>query len=150
MRFPAAVTAIGERTYQECVQSGRRADRDEATLVTNVAYHLTNVASDVPLESELSEQSSSIGHGRFSLSPFERTLNHHSSDLDSPSWNKKCSASRKTHRSWECRKCYAAILLHDAPDGGPTETSRQVDTFCAREGASACLFFLFFFALRDF
>ena len=55
----------------------RRVDGDKATLVANVSYHLAGVASAVLLESELTEDSSSTGHGRFFPTPFGRTSNHH-------------------------------------------------------------------------
>ena len=49
---------------------GRHVDCDEATGAENVSYHLADVASDVWLESELTEQNSSIGRGCFFPTPF--------------------------------------------------------------------------------
>ena len=62
--------------------SDRRVDCDAATRVLNASCHLAVVASDVLLDSELSEQSSSIRAwpSLSRCSPFERTSNHHSSD----------------------------------------------------------------------
>ena len=55
----------------------------EATFVANVSYHLAAVASGGMFESELTEQSSSIGQSRLFPTPFGRTSNHHSSESDS-------------------------------------------------------------------
>ena len=62
--------------------SDRWVDCDAVTRVSNASYHLAIVASGALLDSELSEQSSSMGQGRFFPSPFGRTSNHHSSDSD--------------------------------------------------------------------
>ena len=66
-------------------QSELRRQLDEAhaaTRVSNATYHLAVTASNVLLDSELSEQSSSMGQGRFFRTAFGRTSNHHSSDSD--------------------------------------------------------------------
>ena len=63
----------------------RKAGCDAGTLISNASYHLAVVASDVLLDSEISEKSSSMEHGRFFPAPFGRTLNHASSDLTC--WN---------------------------------------------------------------
>ena len=60
----------------------QRVNCEWAARVPNVSCHLAVVASDVMLDSEPSEQSSSIGHGRLFPTPFGRS-NHHSSDSDS-------------------------------------------------------------------
>ena len=72
----------------------------DATLVPNVWYHLAVVASVVLLDSELSEQSSPIGHGRLFPTPFARASNHHSSDSDSPDMLKSGLLKRTTNTSW--------------------------------------------------
>ena len=56
----------------------------EATRVLDVSHHLAAVASDALVESELSEQSSSIEHVRLFPTPFGPTSNHHTSDSESP------------------------------------------------------------------
>ena len=63
--------------------SDRRVDCDVATRVPNASYHLAVVASDVLLNSELSERL--IDRAWPSLSHFLRlTSDHHSSVSDSP------------------------------------------------------------------
>ena len=64
--------------------SDRRVDCDAAARVSSASYHLAVVASDVLLDSDLSEKSSSTGRGRLFPTSFGRTSNHHSSVSDSP------------------------------------------------------------------
>ena len=61
----------------------RKVGCDAATRVSNASCHLAVVASNVVLDSDLSEKSSSIGRGRLFPIPFGRTSNHHSSVSDS-------------------------------------------------------------------
>ena len=68
----------------------RQVGRDEATRAVNVSQHLAVVASDVLLDSEHSEHSSSIG----------QTPNHHSSDSKSPDMLKRRLLKGITDISW--------------------------------------------------
>ena len=72
----------------------------DATLVPKVSYHLAVVALVVLLDSELSEKSSPIGHGRLFPTPFGRASNHHSLDSDSPDMLKSGLLKRITNISW--------------------------------------------------
>ena len=65
-------------------QSDRRVDCAAAAHISNASYHLSVVASDVVLDLEHSEKSSSIGRGCLCPTPFGRTSNHHSTVSDSP------------------------------------------------------------------
>ena len=66
------------------VSTSDRSAVTKPTRVSNASYHQAVVASDVLLDSELSDKRSSIGHGRHFTTPFGRISNHHSSVSDSP------------------------------------------------------------------
>ena len=62
--------------------SDRWVDCDAVTRVSNASYHMAIVAAGALLDSELSEQSSSMGQGFLFPTAFGRTSNHTSSDPD--------------------------------------------------------------------
>ena len=92
--------------------SDRWTDCDAVTRVSNASHHLAIVASGALLDSELSEQSSSMGPGRFFPTLFGRTSNYHSSDSDMLQERTKPCASRAVFCWLSCAassfRCFCA------------------------------------------